>query len=202
MEHPYLPGLEPNHLSTDSRRKPRDRLFLGFLADEDVRRSTTRLADRLSEEHGLISRPLSSKRRHVSLAHLGDYKRGLPQKMIWATRQAAERISAAPFDFTLDRVGSFASFRPDPPIVLCGSEGLERLLAFHAQLCAALAAAGLDRWVGPGFNPHMTLFYDRQRVDWRPIEPIAWRAQELVLIHSVVNRSIYNILGTWPLILS
>jgi 2'-5' RNA ligase len=202
MEQLYLPGSEPNRPSAKPGREPRDRLFFALLAGPDIQQSTTRLAERLSDEHGLRARPIPPERRHVSLVHLGDYKRGLPPKLIWAAMQAADRTPAAPFDFTLDRIGSFEAFRKDPPIMLCGSDGLAQLLSFHARLCASLAAVGLDRWVGPGFNPHMTLFYDRERVDWRPIEPLVWRARELVLIHSVVGWSIYNILGTWPLILS
>lgn len=51
---------------------------------------------------------------------------------------------------------------------------------------------------GADFTPHMTLSYGSERVPPQAIEPVRFTATELVLIHSRLWLSQYEILGRWP----
>src|SRR5439155_1207844 len=49
------------------------------------------------------------------------------------------------------------------------------------------------------FTPHMTLLYDRQRIEEAPIEPINWMVSEMVLVESLVGQTIHRHLARVPL---
>jgi 2'-5' RNA ligase len=78
--------------------------------------------------------------------------------------------------------------------------GLKLLQNHLADLFARAGVLAPRRW---RFRPHVTLLY--QRYDERcpahgPIDPIGWRADEIVLIHSHVGSTRHETLGRWPLI--
>jgi len=37
------------------------------------------------------------------------------------------------------------------------------------------------------------------RTDCQPVEPFEWTVREFVLIHSLLGRTEYRVLGRWPL---
>ena len=43
----------------------------------------------------------------------------------------------------------------------------------------------------------MTLFYRNGEPFSRPVRPVRWIAEEFVLIHSIVGRTQYDVLGCW-----
>jgi len=68
----------------------------------------------------------------------------------------------------------------------------------HRQLDAQMRYWNVRR-PGWSFNPHMTLVYRPHQEFLRPIEPLAWEAAELALIHSLVGRTQHRVIGRWPL---
>jgi RNA 2',3'-cyclic 3'-phosphodiesterase len=48
-------------------------------------------------------------------------------------------------------------------------------------------------------TPHMTFAYGEQEIAETPIEPLRWRAENLVLIDSHVGGHRHEVLGSWPL---
>ncbi len=66
------------------------------------------------------------------------------------------------------------------------------------QLHDGLKANGLGKWAKP-YTPHVTLLYDNQQVPEQVIEPITWRVEEFVLVHSELGKTRHHILQRWPL---
>jgi len=62
-----------------------------------------------------------------------------------------------------------------------------------------MTATGLGRHVTRKFVPHMTLLYDDRVLAPRPVTRIAWAAREFVLVHSLIGRGEYRVLGHWSL---
>jgi 2'-5' RNA ligase len=100
----------------------------------------------------------------------------------------------APFELTLDLLtGSERS------LALCPSKKPSGLMLLQLQLQKALAFSGIRR---PGwrFSPHVTLLYRNGIPFSRPIAPISWWVDELVLVHSHVGLKRHDIAGRWPLL--
>lgn len=190
-EQSFLPGFE-------AAPRPTDRLFFAIYPDAAAAAQIARLAQQLRAEHGLQGKPLKSERFHVTLHHLGDYA-GLPQDLVAAASGAAASLAAAPFDITFDRVASFTSAPRNRPFVLRGADGLAALTAFQQNLGEALKKTVLGRWAKPGFTPHVTLLYDDRSVPEQAVTPVSWTARELVLVHSLIGRSLHVPLARWPL---
>lgn len=190
-EQPFLPGFE-------AAPRPTDRLFFAIYPDAAAAAQIARLAQQLRAEHGLQGKPLKPERFHVTLHHLGDYA-GLPQDLVAAACGAAASLAAAPFDITFDRVASFTSAPRNRPFVLRGADGLAALMAFQQSLGEALKKTVLGRWAKAGFTPHVTLLYDDRSVPEQAVTPVSWTARELVLVHSLIGRSLHVPLARWPL---
>jgi RNA 2',3'-cyclic 3'-phosphodiesterase len=176
-----------------------DRLFFAIFPDTSTAECVTQLAQRLRIEHQLQEKPYESGRFHVTLHHLGDYS-GLPQGIVTAALQAAATVKAPPFELAFDRALSFSRGRDKLPFVLCGSDANADLMVFQRELGVAMAKAGLGRWVGTHYNPHLTLLRDKCCVAEQTIEAVAWTAREFVLVHSLMGKTKYVPLGRWPLL--
>jgi len=174
-----------------------DRLFLATFPDPATAAAIRQRAEDLQASHGLSGRPLSVERFHVTLHHLGDHA-GLRRDIVARATEAAEAVTAAPFEVTFDRVASFNN-GGNNPFVLQGGEGLAALKAFQSDLGLALARAGLGRLADRAFTPHVTLLYDRQLVAERAIEPVTWWVDGFTLIHSLLGRTEHVPLGRWSL---
>ncbi len=82
---------------------------------------------------------------------------------------------------------------------MLSGEPSDSLSALEIQLANALAVAGIKIKRHPHFKPHITLFYDIQRIPKSAIKPITWQARRFALIHSHLGQSRYETLATWPL---
>jgi len=175
-----------------------DRLFFALRPDAATVTRIEAVRDRLRAEQGLLAQPLPVQQLHVTLHHLGDFVR-FPQELADKAMAAAATLSAPAFELTLDQALSFKrrEARSRPCVLLAGGEGLVALKAFHAQLVAALKAAGLYRYAS--FTPHLTLLYDAIGVEQQPIEPITWTANEFVLVNSLLGKTEHVVLARWPL---
>lgn len=177
---------------------PTDRLFLALFPDGETASRIAALAASESERHGLHGKPLRTDRLHVTLFHLGDWA-GVPENVVAAASGAAGALRESPFGLAFDTVASFATRRVRKPFVLKSASGNEALRGFHAGLARELELAGLAQWTRGNFEPHLTLAYDQKLVPAQPVEPIAWRACEFVLVHSLLGQTRHVRLGTWSL---
>lgn len=181
-----------------SAPKPTDRLFLAIFPTDIAASRMAHLAQRLRRAYGLIGTQLASARFHISLFALGDYE-GLPQAVVAAANDVALSVAAPAFDVRLDRALSFRGGRGGRPLVLCGGEGVLKLMTFQQTLGASLARAGLRGRVRRRFTPHATLLYDSRGIPEQTVETISWTAREFVLVHSRLGGGKYVRLLRWPL---
>ena len=81
---------------------------------------------------------------------------------------------------------------------LVASERIAALASARRLLRDGLSRQGLASLRTP-FSAHVTLHYDPRAGGAAWIDPISWRATELVLIESIVGRHVHAIRGRWPL---
>ena len=177
---------------------PTDRLFFALFPDGGTASRIAALAASECARHGLHGKPLRSDRLHMTLFHLGDWV-GVPENLVAAASRAAGALRESPFELALDTVASFATRRAQKPFVLKAASGNGALRGFHAGLARELGLAGLAQWTRGSFDPHVTLAYDQQLVVPQPVEPIAWRACEFVLVHSLLGQTRHIRLASWSL---
>jgi RimJ/RimL family protein N-acetyltransferase len=105
------------------------------------------------------------------------------------------------FEIAFDGVASFRGRPGNRPLVLHAraDSGHASLAALWRRLGVELAQAGLARFVERRFTPHVTLLYDDRLVEAQPIEPIVWRVDEFVLVHSFLGAGRHEAIGHWPL---
>lgn len=190
---PSLPGI-------DAAPRPTDRIFFAIFPETEAALSIEQLAQGLGEKYGLNGEVLATKRFHISLHHLGDFV-GLPQDILaMAGKAAAVAAAVTPsFKIVFDRAMSFVVRPGNHPFVLCGSDGVAALTAFHQSLGVAMARAGLKLKTSH-YTPHLTLLYDDRRIAEQIVEPVAWSVREFVLVRSLIGRKQYVPLARWTLL--
>jgi RNA 2',3'-cyclic 3'-phosphodiesterase len=197
---PAKPSTPATQLKLDSIEAPvpTDRLFFAVFPDPVAAVDIIHLAQTLRHQYALHGKPVSKERLHVTLYFLGDYT-GLPQTLVADAKSAAERVEAAEFDVSFDKVSSFNGRSRKHPLILSGGEALRPLHAFWRQLGESLVLTGLGRLLGPKFTPHVTLLYDDKDLKSQPVEPVSWKVREFALVHSLLGRTEHRVLGRWPL---
>ena len=176
-------------LSTES-------VFIAIFPDAEAATRIAALAQRLHDRHGLKGKPLAAKRFHISLHFVADH---VPAGIAAVVGEPASRIAMPPFRIALDHVKSLRGNGRNRPLVLCGDDGVAGLVRFQHMLGAAMEDAGVGRWTGPDWLPHLTMLYDNRDVAEEATEPVTWIAQEFVLVHGLLGRNRYNPLARWPL---
>jgi 2'-5' RNA ligase len=83
-------------------------------------------------------------------------------------------------------------------LVLCGSDGIAKLVTLQRIVNVGMQKLRLARTKSQ-FVPHLTLLYDERSIEEQQIERIGWTVTEFVLVHSLLGRGQYDILGRWPL---
>ena len=197
MQHEIQGKLFPDR----DRKKKFDRLFYALLPDSATAWRIAQAAQQFQRDHHIDNKLLEVTRSHISIQLVGDYKKPMPERFVFAARMAAARIILPTVDVVLDEIGSFEG-RPaahgKPP---------RRPLVMQAQgdglytLFDCLGGAMLQNGLRPnqGFTPHLTVSYGPQRVPFQRVSPIRFVGGELVLIHSEVGLTLYHVLGRWPL---
>jgi len=182
----------------DRRPQRPERLFFGLMPDREAVNQVAGFRDEYMSANHLHGVGLRPDRFHLSLHHVGDYKR-LPTRLIYAAQQAARAVSMGPFEVGFRFL---TSFEPAPhkkdrrPLVLLG-EGGEALATLFRSLGIALTRNGLR--AAAQFTPHLTLAYGPDAVPLREIEPIRFAAKDFVLIHSRLGLTQYEIIDRWTL---
>jgi RNA 2',3'-cyclic 3'-phosphodiesterase len=182
----------------DEPRRPKrpERIFFGLLPHPETAESVSRFRTRFFLENEVQGKPLKVGRLHVSLHHVGDFRR-LPGSIVYAAQLAGRAVSMRPVEARFGWITSFDAppSRKDRPLVLL-AEG-EAFFALHGALGVGMRRIGLR--AAADFTPHMTLLYGPRKIPRQPIEPIRAVFDEFVLIHSERGLTRYNILGRWPL---
>lgn len=195
-----MQGVFDFYVDLPARPKRPERLFFGLLPDPETARRVETLAERYNRTRRLAGKRVDRERLHVSLHHVGDFKR-LETRYIHAARRAARAVSMPRFEMTFRRLASFEGApsgdgrQRGRPLVLL-AEG-EALSALHKRLGSAMRESGLR--AAEEFAPHMTLFYGAGAVPVEAIEPIRVAVGEFVLIHSERGLGRYNLIDRWPL---
>jgi 2'-5' RNA ligase len=174
------------------------RLFFALLPDATTRALIAAAADAARAAHGFRGAGVEVSRYHMTLQFLGDFP-AAPRVEIDRAKTAAASLRNEPLEFALDRITSFGRGRF--PCVLRTSAATEPALRmFWQRLYFALIRAGFSNKLERNFAPHVTLGYgDTPLAREQSLTSIVWRADEFVLLESLVGRSIYNEIERWPL---
>jgi 2'-5' RNA ligase len=168
-----------------------DRLFLAVVPPAEVAERIARLARHLRIGHELRGKPLAPEHFHVTLCPLGDGV-GVPPELVTLATERAAGIAMPSFKVAFDRVGSFRN----GAFVLRGDDSTIGLEILQQRLSDALD--GRPRPARP-FTPHLTLLRDRHLVPEHDISPIEWEVREIVLVHSLLGRTVHRHLARVPL---
>lgn len=172
----------------------KDRLFLGIRLDAQAAYAARQTAWNLRNRHHLTSWPRPTSLLHVSLRHVGDFN-GIPGGLVEQVWEAAASVEMRPFEVSFDRVTSFR----ENCIVLVGEDGVVVVRKLEQALSEALETGKL-REPSRSFKPHVTLMYDKTPISTEPLrQPVRWKVDEFVLIHSLLSQSKYVVLKTFPL---
>jgi 2'-5' RNA ligase len=188
---PFTPGRRP-------RQKICDRLFFALLPEFDDAHRLAQFAVELCTAAKLGAKLQGPRRLHVSLQMVAEFRDGIPAPLVTAVSNRAARVNHPAFDVAFDRALTFERKHGPSPGVLLGGSNIDPLLSLHEVLWKSL-----DGWVPrgatpPPYLPHMTLFYGDTMTPC-PVPPVAWRAREIVLMHSVVGLTEHRRLASWPL---
>jgi 2'-5' RNA ligase len=174
-------------------------IFFALAAEEQDARRLRAAGLALDAEHAIGGAPLEWHRLHVSLFAVGAYLRARPEADIERWRRAAASVGTTSFDVVFDRIATFGG--AGRPLVLKAADdsALAGLQALYESLGIALADAG-EHVTQRRITPHMTLSYQGRPMPETAIEPLRWRAHELVLIDSHVGLHRHEVLGRWRLL--
>lgn len=173
-----------------------DRLFFALFPDAATAARLAESGAALRRQHGLRGPVQAPDRLHVTLNHVGEFS-PLPPDLVGAAKAAGDRLRSPPVPVRFPVAGSFGGRSSNLPFVLRGGEH-DALRQLQSALTDALLATRTIR-AREAFEPHMTLLYDRQLVADVAVEPIAWTAADVVLVHSLVGQASYRVLQRWRL---
>lgn len=177
------------------------RLFFALMPDAATRERIAGLAPALRQQYGGGGRLIGAHRYHMTLQFLGDFD-ALPQAIAERAIAAAQTLHLPAFELSLDRAGSFRN--KAVPWWLGCEHPAPGLTELWERLGVALAKAGVRIESGHRAHaPHVTILRDAERaLAPTPIEPIVWRVDRFVLVHSYLpaqGRADYTELAAWAL---
>lgn len=193
--------LDLNDDNPDAWRRPKfpERLFIGILLDTASAMHAETNAKQLKQANALRGRLLRRDRYHITLQHIGDYKR-LKSRICYGANLVCAAVSMPPFEVIVDRAESFPApprrgrARQYPTVLRCGGDSLFEL---HRLLANAMRAFGFRP--GDGFQPHVTIIYADKMIAPQSVATVRWTVHDFALVHSERGLTKYNILGRWPL---
>jgi 2'-5' RNA ligase len=176
---------------------PKYRLFVGIFPSSAALESMSHLQVELSNQLELRGKFRPRNHLHVTLHCIGDYAE-VTERTIQTVAEAcaAAFTSQSSLAITFDHA---MSFRGSLSFVLVNSNGNESLMKLHHRLITELAKRKLAGRGDFKFVPHVTLLYDRENVPKRPVSPVSWKANEVVLVLSYLGETKYERLQCWPL---
>ena len=172
-------------------------LYFAVQPPAEAAARTRGLLDGLRGRHPFKARPVAPERLHVSLNHVGHFKRP-PGPVIDKARDAAATVRAKPFSVTFNRIGSWPA-GDNPCVVLSGDEGVIGVNLLYSTIHRALVRPGMAPRREAEIAPHLTLVYDKAQVPETLIEPVSWTVEDFVLIYAVHGEGRFDVVGRWPL---
>ena len=159
------------------------RLFYALWPDAATRAALAAWQARLQ------GKPVRPEKLHLTLAFLGQRPAGeLP-----ALLAILEQLPAHPVPLLFDHVSRF------PQLALAWAalaQPSPALLALRAACMQALAQQGLaPRFEHDRFTPHVTLARQAPPPAGEDVAPVAWQADELVLVESLKSSGDYRIVA-------
>jgi 2'-5' RNA ligase len=150
-------------------------------------------------KYGVAGALVPAHRLHLTVGHVKDFNQH-PEELIPKFLEAGENLafSFSPFWLALERLRSFG-IDDNRPLVLSGGIALRGVNAIKRNLLTSLRDVGISYARPLKSAAHMTLQYKNYLIVDRPIDPISWRANELILVESLVGLGVHNELGRWPL---
>lgn len=186
----------PERVAASAHR--RNSLFFALAPDATAQADLTTCGEQLRGKHRLRTKVIGAERLHITLHHLGEFPIVSDAHVKAAELAALAALrSVKPFEVAFDRVASFPRKVGARPFVLLTDGRNTALAHLHQLLGAELQKQGfiLEK---RKYSPHLTLLWDEAQVPEEPIEPIRWTVNEVVLFNSLVGKSQYVRLGTWP----
>jgi len=173
-------------------------LYFALQPPPEAQAQALALANAARGKHRLSAKPGLPARLHVSLNHVGDFKRP-PGPVVDKAVEAAETVAARPFLVQFNRMGTWGVGEGDRPIVLWGDEGVIGVNALYSTIHKAMRRLDMAPRREAEIAPHMTLLRDKAEMPETFIEPLTWRVEEFVLIHAVHGEGRFDIVGRFPL---
>ena len=189
-------ALEPSLFSSEPSAPVR--LFFSIFPDSPAAARIAQVAQDLRRRYGLRGRPLLTARFHCSLCCLDDCDGAAPA-LVAKVREAAALVTATAFRVSFNCAKSFSGGDGRYALVLTGEDGVIGLTMLYSSLCTAMRAVGFPPRGCSSFTPHVTMLYDRCRIDEQSIEPICWTVGEFVLVLSLIGKTRHVPLGRWQL---
>jgi 2'-5' RNA ligase len=173
-------------------------LFFALMPDAATRHELNHAAASVQHQHpALRARWVKPARFHATLNFLGGFP-AMPDEIVEKAVAVASGVHAPAFAWRLDYVASFRG--REPPCVLRSSQVPEGLLSLWRDMRTALIHAGLPPHGERQFTPHVTLAYGRHELPQAiAVTPVAWRVDRFALVHNLVGKGDYRVLGSWPL---
>lgn len=169
-----------------------NRLFFALLPSEDVRSACYKTCRELQMKMSPRGAPIPADNYHLTLLFLGSSVSEADEKK---ALQAAENVSAIPFEITLDIAQSFQEANVwwlgprNPP---------KELMELRQNLYRAVADQGiaLDR---NRFVPHVSVFRANQKLPPTQIKPFSWACADFALMrsHMKADGSQYELIRTF-----
>ena len=175
------------------------KLFFALRPDEATAERIARDVAAQHEARGLAPRLRPSRIFHITLHYFGYFDGEPDARIVAAAERAAAEVIHPAFDLSFDGFTSWGNERASKhPFVLTGGQGLEGVRALREALIERLVAHGLAA-PQPGYEPHLTLRYDKRPAPvWRLDLP-GWVASEFVLVKSPQGLTRHDVIGRWPL---
>lgn len=177
----------------------RHSLFFALLPPTELAEQVANATVAWRQSLGLSGQPMEPGRLHLTLLWIAPEA---SSATVSALSEVADRVRQPPVPVRLDRLGRFDRGEGRScPVVLCSSSpsSLRGLQTLQEDLANRARVAGFPVRVRAGFEPHMTLLYDRHPLVAQPAGPFAWTAHDFVLIHSFIGERRHEVLGRWPL---
>jgi 2'-5' RNA ligase len=165
------------------------RLFFALLPPPGAAREMGALRD----ADGPWGRRVGNARLHMTLLMIGNFD-SPPDDRVAAILAALPDGALPACRVVLDR-----PVRDPEGVRLAPSEPLRGVRRLYRELRALLVRAGIAPAQWWRLSPHVTLRYIQGTAGGRAIDPISWRAGELVLVHSLVGEGLHIPCGRWPL---
>jgi 2'-5' RNA ligase len=171
--------------------EPTRRLFFALWPDDESRAAIASLA---REQVHTQARRVAADNLHITLAFPGN----VTVCVQTCLEEAAGRITGAPFELSIDRLGYWSG----PRIIWAApAQTPPELWSLAATLREVLGGCGLEPEKRP-YQAHITLARKASRaITVTRIEPIAWSIRQFCLVESVTEPTgvRYQVLRTWPL---